>query len=238
MRTNLKCRDKTFVEADLKMKDEKDEERGNIKGFIDIKKLVYDFKIKAKDINLADESGHLSGSAEGYIKGEKSNLEGEFLLNNFGVGISEQKIDVSDILGVVTLNKNGNLSVIFQGEIGKIKYDKAEINGFKISADFGESLEIINASNKFLTLSGNYSIINSKIKLFAKGQDINKEVINISDLNYNISEINGNISGKLNDLNGKFTIKDGSIDLGEERYILFGGDINYSGIKKFLQKIL
>ena len=239
VRTDLKCRDKTFVEADLKMKDEKDEERGNIKGFIDIKKLVYDFKIKAKDINLADESGHLSGSAEGYIKGEKSNLEGEFLLNNFGVGISEQKIDVSDILGVVTLNKNGNLSVIFQGEIGKIKYDKTEINGFKISAKYsGESLEIINASNKFLTLSGNYSIINSKIELFAKGQDINKEVINISDLNYNISEINGNISGKLNDLKGKFTIKDGSIDLGEERYILFGGDINYSGNKIFAENFM
>ena len=42
-----------------------------------------------------------------------------------------------------------------------------------------------------------------------------------------ISEIDGSLSGKINDLNGKFTIKNGSIDLGEERYINFGGDINY-----------
>ena len=239
VRTDFKCKDGSLIETNLKMKDSENEIRGSVEGFIDINKLIYDFKIKAKDINLSDELGYVSGTAEGYIKGEKSNLQGEFFLDNFGVGITAQKIKVSDILGVVTINKKDNLSVIYQGEIGKVKYDEIEINGFKISAKYsGEDLEIINVSNKFLTLNGKYSIINSKIELFAKGQDINKEVINISDLNYNINEINGVISGKIDDLKGKFTIKDGSIDLGEERYVLFGGDINYLKNKIYAENFM
>ena len=228
VKTDLKCTDGYHVTVNSKMKDENDEIRGSLEGYANIKEAAYDLKIKAKDINLSDESGYISGSVDGYIKGEGENLEGEFLLDGFGAGITAQKIEVSDILGVVNLKKNGSLSVIFQGEAGKTKIDTIEINGLKISVKYSDSLlEIMNVSNKFLTLSGNYSIINSKIELSAKGRDINKDVIDISGLNYEISEIDGSLSGKINDLNGKFTIKNGSIDLGEERYINFGGDINY-----------
>ena len=185
VKTDLKCTDGYHVTVNSKMKDENDEIRGSLEGYANIKEAAYDLKIKAKDINLSDESGYISGSVDGYIKGEGENLEGEFLLDGFGAGITAQKIEVSDILGVVNLKKNGSLSVIFQGEAGKTKIDTIEINGLKISVKYSDSLlEIMNVSNKFLTLSGNYSIINSKIELSAKGRDINKDVIDISGLNY------------------------------------------------------
>ena len=228
VKTDLKCKDGYHIDINSQMKDRNNEIRGEIDGFFDLKDFSYYFKVNAKDIDIKSNLGDVFGSINGQIEGNKENIDGEFNLENFGVELEEQKLKVSNILGTLIINKDKKLSAVFQGEIGKVKYDTFEINGFKVSAKYSDDiLKIMNVSNKFLTLSGNYSIINSKIELFAKGKNINKEAIDIGGINYEIPEFDGSISGKLDDLSGKFTIKDGYVDLGEERYIYFNGDINY-----------
>lgn len=236
VKTDFKSADGYKVELESKLLNEKNDVKGILEGFADIKNLDYNFKIKARDINLKDYSGSIAGSMEGYVKGNRNNIQGEFLLDRFSVGATAQNLLVSNISGVVTLEKEQDLSVIFQGEIGNVKYSENEINGFKISAKYSEgTLEVMNAANKFLTLSGKYSIINSAADIFVKGRDINRDVAKISDVDYNIEEIDGNISGPLNDLKGKFTVKNGIVDLGEDKIITFGGDINYFKNKVYTQ---
>ncbi|WP_300394630.1 hypothetical protein [Fusobacterium sp.] len=237
IRTNLNAKNEYEINIDStisdkkenKEEDKKDENiNGNLKGFVNLKNMTYDFKVKVKDINISEKFGNIFGSLEGYVKGENGRLDGEILLDNIGVELKEQKLRVADILGVVTLKKDDKLSVIYQGEVGKVKVDTVEINGFKVSAKYSDdNLNILNVSNKFLTLNGNYSIINSKLDLFVKGVDINKDVVKLGEINYEIPLIDGHIFGSLDDLTGKITIKDGSVDLGEDRFISFNGDINY-----------
>lgn len=237
VKTEINTKDGYFIEIDSKMKDNEDTVRGSVEGYVNLENnLSYDIKIKAKDVNITEQDlGTLTGSMEGYIKGEETgNINGKFLLDNLGYSMGD--IKVSDVLGVVNLDKNKSMSVIFQGEVGSVKYNDFEIKGFKAGIKYGDdTLKIINVSNKFLTLSGNYSIINSKLELFAKGRDINKDVIAIGDINYNIPLIDGSIVGNLEDLNAKFEINDGLIDLGEERYVSFGGAINYKDNKVFAE---
>lgn len=234
VKNNFNTKDGYKIDIESKIFNKEDEIKGSLEGYADIKSAAYDFKIKAHDFNLKDYSGSISGGAEGYIKRENGILDGEFFLDNLSVEVTEQKLKVSNILGTVNIKKEKDFSAIFQGEIGKIKYAENEINGFKISTKYSDgTLEVMNAANKFLTLSGKYSIINSRLDLFIKGTEINKDVVNISDINYNIQEINGNISGSLDDLNGKFTVNNGVIDFGENKTVHFGGDIDYSKNKVF-----
>lgn len=228
IRTNLKAENEYEINIDSTINDKNENINGNLKGFVNLKNMIYDFKINMKDINLSGNIGNIFGSLEGYVKGENGNIDGEILLDNIGIELKEQKIKVANILGVVTLKKDKEFSVIYQGEVGKVKVDTVEINGFKVSVKYSDdNLNILNVSNKFLTLNGNYSIINSKLDLFIKGRDIDEDIVKLGEINYKIPVVDGHIFGKLDDLNGKITIKDGSVDLGKDRFISFSGDINY-----------
>ena len=237
VKTHFKTDNGYNIELESKLLNEKNEVKGIVEGFADIKTFDYDFKMRAKEVNLKDYSGSIAGSIEGYIRGKKDNFNGEFLLDKFSVGAAAQNLMVSNISGVVTLDKKRELSVIYQGEIGNIKQNENEINGFKISAKYSEGiLEVMNAANKFLTLNGKYSIINSTADISIRGRNINRDVIKISEINYSIEEIDGKISGDLKNLKGKFVVNNGVIDLGEERVISFGGDINYLQNKVYTEK--
>lgn len=105
VRTKFKTDDGYKIEIDSKLFNSDKKIKGSVKGYGDLKDKSYDFKMKADEINLKNVMGSVAGNAEGYVRGKGNNLNGEFLLDKFSVGIAEQNLNISDILGVITLEK-------------------------------------------------------------------------------------------------------------------------------------
>lgn len=201
---------------------------GKISGNIYMDSLAYRFNVDVKDIDVSYKDMQCSGNINGYLKGEKNSLKGEFSVDNISFAMEKNKLKVDNILGNIYLEKMDDLSLVFQGEVGNIRYDNYEISGFRTSVKYADNnIKVLNASNKFLTLNANYSIIKSKLNLFIKGFNLNKDIIKVDGFDYNIDEIDGHIFGDISDIKGNFIVKNGSINIVEKRELLFDGRLSY-----------
>lgn len=203
----------------------------SLNGETDIEKMSYNFKFDAEELNIErnilNKDALLNASLNGEISGEKSNIKALVDVKSLTF---KYLAEINDISGKFEFKKDEKIYGDFKGNIGQIKYNEYDLNGFIFAMRMkDDKFEIRDFRNGILDIDGNINLKNLVSNIDFSVKNLNFEKFNIEYPKFYINDIKGKISGKLNDPKIDVKINDIRLDIGDEkRDILVHGDINYS----------
>ena len=223
-----------FVKS--KIGENRKKSEGEIKAELYLDTFDYWIDFDLKNIKLADEKGTLAGSYKGKIESLAKTLQGQCFIEKGTIYDKTNNIACRRIYGVVDINNKNPKRVIdiaFDGEIGKITTNTNRIKGVKVAGRyFNHRLEILDFSNRYMNLNGNFNLKTLFLNLNVKFNEITEEIFEIDKLDYEIADVEGKILGSLREgvdhLKGEFSVKDAHINLGEDKKIELLGNIKYT----------
>ncbi|MGL5056616.1 MAG: hypothetical protein ACRC6A_04525, partial [Fusobacteriaceae bacterium] len=146
---------------------------------------------------------------------------------NFNKNINSNKIKtMSSFTGELKKNEKGNV-LDLDGTLEKLDVNDFVMRGIKINVRLKDDLlEILDASNNFLTFKGDYNIIKNSLKGKFQINEFKNETLGISFLNFNLVKAEGEIHGKLDNLQIKSNVSKAEIYFPNKEVLDFRGEIN------------
>lgn len=224
----------------------KKKSEGEIKAELYLDTFDYWIDFDLKNIKLADEKGTLAGSYKGKIESLAKTLQGQCFIEKGTIYDKKNNIASRRIYGVVDINNKNPQRVIdiaFDGEIGKITTNTNRIKGVKVAGRyFNHRLEILDFSNRYMSLNGNFNLKTLFLNMNIKFSEITPEVFPIDKLDYEIADVDGKILGSVREgieqLKGEFSVNDAHINFGEDKKIELLGKINYANREIYSKEFL
>lgn len=216
----------------------KKEEKGEIRGDIDIKNFLYNLEFSVNNLELKLKDNLFSSSFTGKIKGDRNTYLGNIKLKDFNYRDNTNNLNIQGIFGEVKLEKKDKLEIFFDGQIKKIKFKNLIFKGLRSSMSYlDDKITILNVENKYLKLSGKYNTKDTLTDLNIQLNKLDENFINIKDYKYSINKIYGKLYGKINNLHGEINIKEGKIYINEKLPFNISGNIKYSNGNVFSEKL-